>query len=529
LKKLKTHITLLYGIVLLAFPQFLQSQEKETRTDSAYIYYEQALNYYQQDSFNYSFRAISRAYQLLDSVKDKALLGRLYGVEGYIFLNRGAGIKAAESFTKAKTLGSEVNRVDIELGGYHGLGRVYITLGELDIAHQYLTEGLAICQKENLQRQTAIFNNALGLLEQHRGKYTEAINYFSKFKDVSTAINDTLSIIYSSINLGETYSKLGHLDSAKNLIFRAQLLNKRVNNAQARAAILGNLGRIKFYEKDYEKSLDYLNQCMVVSYENDFSDFIVENYTLIIDNYEALGNMPEVIATYKEMDNYKDSINLINNLKKTEGLEAQLHIQEEMATAMFWKQKYHNRNIVLILSISLSLVIVILLLMLAKRFQQSRSKHREETRTLNHTIDEKNRELVSRMLSENQRKTAIDQLSKSLDYITKEKDVDQIKQHLTDVKRDLTSKEQIGNNWESFKVHFEKVHPTFFDSVLKIEPNLTPSELRMCAYIKMNLSTKEIANLLNISDRSIQTNRYRLKKKLKLDPQQNLITYIQSF
>ena len=50
----------------------------------------------------------------------------------------------------------------------------------------------------------------------------------------------------------------------------------------------------------------------------------------------------------------------------------------------------------------------------------------------------------------------------------------------------------------------------------------------MCAYIKMNMSTKEIANILNISDRSIQTSRYRLKKKLNLDPKIDLTTYIQA-
>ena len=59
-----------------------------------------------------------------------------------------------------------------------------------------------------------------------------------------------------------------------------------------------------------------------------------------------------------------------------------------------------------------------------------------------------------------------------------------------------------------------------------IHPTITPNDLRLCAYLRLNLSSKEIAPLLNISHKSVEVKRYRLRKKLELDHEQSLSNYI---
>ena len=68
-----------------------------------------------------------------------------------------------------------------------------------------------------------------------------------------------------------------------------------------------------------------------------------------------------------------------------------------------------------------------------------------------------------------------------------------------------------------FDVHFEKVHENFFNHLKEIDPSITKRELRLCAFVKMNLTNKEIAPLLNISTRGVETARYRIRKKLKVN------------
>ncbi len=67
-----------------------------------------------------------------------------------------------------------------------------------------------------------------------------------------------------------------------------------------------------------------------------------------------------------------------------------------------------------------------------------------------------------------------------------------------------------------FDVHFEKVHQNFFHQLKEIDATITKRELRLCAFVKMNLTNKEIAPLLNISIRGVETARYRIRKKLNV-------------
>lgn len=87
---------------------------------------------------------------------------------------------------------------------------------------------------------------------------------------------------------------------------------------------------------------------------------------------------------------------------------------------------------------------------------------------------------------------------------------------------------QIGEEYmEVFDVNFERVHVDFFNRLLEINPDLTKRELRICAFVKMDLSNKEIAPLLNISVRGVETGRYRIRKKLDIH-EKNFKNYLDS-
>ena len=85
------------------------------------------------------------------------------------------------------------------------------------------------------------------------------------------------------------------------------------------------------------------------------------------------------------------------------------------------------------------------------------------------------------------------------------------------------------DEWEIFEYNFNQVHEDFFTGLKAKHPKLTPKDLKICAYIKMNLTTKEIAPLLNVSVRGLETHRYRLKKKLKLADDISLANYLINF
>lgn len=84
-------------------------------------------------------------------------------------------------------------------------------------------------------------------------------------------------------------------------------------------------------------------------------------------------------------------------------------------------------------------------------------------------------------------------------------------------------------DWEIFEQNFNQVHEAFFQRLITTYPDLTPGDLKLAACLKMNLSSKEIAPLLNISLRGVENKRYRLRKKLKLSPSENLTEFMINF
>jgi DNA-binding CsgD family transcriptional regulator/ligand-binding sensor domain-containing protein len=82
------------------------------------------------------------------------------------------------------------------------------------------------------------------------------------------------------------------------------------------------------------------------------------------------------------------------------------------------------------------------------------------------------------------------------------------------------------DDWKKFETHFERAHEKFLQKLMSNYPLLSPGDLRLCAYLRMNLSSKEIAPLLKISVRGVENHRYKLRKKLNLKPEENLIDFI---
>lgn len=132
--------------------------------------------------------------------------------------------------------------------------------------------------------------------------------------------------------------------------------------------------------------------------------------------------------------------------------------------------------------------------------------------------------------------------NQTMDLIRKNKFLAKIKEELEKTKNsssDTFLKEKISSliskidkdvdhskQWEVFETAFDDVHEDFLNRLKLRYPTLTPKELKLCAYLRMNISTKEIAPLMNISIRGVEICRYRVRKKLNIDRDTNLTSLI---
>jgi hypothetical protein len=95
-------------------------------------------------------------------------------------------------------------------------------------------------------------------------------------------------------------------------------------------------------------------------------------------------------------------------------------------------------------------------------------------------------------------------------------------QDLQMVIRQIDQNLNLDHDWQNFSKHFEEVHPDFFRKLKENYPLLTHNEERLCAYLRINMNTKEISQMLNVTIAAVDKGRNRLRKKLEIDPEVNL-------
>ena len=140
---------------------------------------------------------------------------------------------------------------------------------------------------------------------------------------------------------------------------------------------------------------------------------------------------------------------------------------------------------------------------------------------LSQDVDSKSRELAVSTMSLNSKNELLafikDDLKKTADNGTSN-----LKSVISTINKNITEED----SWSIFKEAFDNADKDFLKRIKQIHPALTPNDLRLCAYLRLNLSSKEVAPLFNISVRSVEIKRYRLRKKMNLSHEQGLVEYI---
>lgn len=141
-------------------------------------------------------------------------------------------------------------------------------------------------------------------------------------------------------------------------------------------------------------------------------------------------------------------------------------------------------------------------------------------------IDFKNSELATNTMHLVQKGELLSKIKSELNQVIKSIENEKTIAELKKMIKALSEDEKMDDDWDHFTQHFDKVHSDFVVVLKEAHNNVTANEIKLCTYLRMNLSTKEIAQLMNISVRGVEISRYRLRKKLGLNTETNLFDYL---
>ncbi|TYA78567.1 helix-turn-helix transcriptional regulator [Seonamhaeicola marinus] len=434
--------------------------------------------------FNKAFDLIWEALPLADSIENKKplykfnqMLGILYSAfdkDSIALEHTKAGLKIAKAH--ALKMNAETNTV---ISSYLDVAVQYLDMQSYNKAITYLDSCYIF--HENSGRLHFV-DGVYGIAHLKMGNYKASKSYFKGVLPYLQKHNNGFQTMIS-FHIGELKQALKETDSAQYYYKKSlNAIDSLTYNIKLKPKVLEALSNLNSVENNHVDAFKYMLRSKSISDSLFHAQSTLNKHLFEIKN------------------NYKEALE-----KKEQELLSQNKILNANKRASFWLK----------LLIGVLILFIILAMIMLK--QRNKMKQMAFTREKNKAIlDLKNKELTANALQIIEKESAVKEL---LDTI-EQKDPKQYK--ILKRKHKLTNKKI----WDDFHLRFTHVNSSFYDKLLELHPDLTPTDLKHCALIKLNFDSKEMSHLLGISLNSVHMARSRIRKKIGLQRNDNLTNYL---
>lgn len=400
------------------------------------------------------------------------------------------------------------------------IAKVYMEMNEIHKAIENYEKALEIDRSLNVTQKIPVRLQGLGNAYLDLEQYPKALSYFTEALAIFKSLEQEHRIANLLYDIGKVYYKWGQLISAENYYLQSLRLAQKLNlNPEISKAAYG-MYLISKTEKDYGKSLEYFE-----IYNTAKDSLFSENSSRQVEEfrirYETEKKESENQLLIKENEIRKrtqrfSTILILALLLGSIALFYAFSLKRkslQQSRILFEKEAELNR------------------LKIDQIEKQNRHLHEvlfaeEEIKKLQlQSIEQKNHELTSATLLIANKNEVFENLRKMAEQISAnnpEGNNEKIKEMIREINRQTN----VEGQWEQFRVHFESIHKSFFVKLRENNSGLTQADLQLCAYIKLNMGTKEIARLMNITPESVNTHRYRLRKKITLKAEETMDEFI---
>jgi DNA-binding CsgD family transcriptional regulator len=265
-------------------------------------------------------------------------------------------------------------------------------------------------------------------------------------------------------------------------------------------------------------------------------------YVGLVKTYSELGDYKSALENERMVSLCADSLNSFNRTRQIDELKVRTEVDlAEREIIQLQADKRKQYTIIGLLGLLILFGTVIINMVLKKNKErlntsESGKKHlevqleaKEKTESLlKNELEFKVKELTSFTLNMIKKKEAIQTVKESLEEIRNQTD-GEVRNQLNKIVSTINFSQHVSNDWDSFRLYFDQVNQGFFDNLRSAYPQLNPKDLKVCALIRLNIDTKQIASILDISPESVKIARHRLRKKLGITKEESLTTFFSTF
>lgn len=519
--------------------------------------------------------------------KSRLLAKTIKGQVFYMLDDIESSIRIFEETTGLyKELGN-MNNVAI---GYMNLSTLYREAGDNVNALKAIQLAEEVATEINYTRMINASKTAYSQLYYSLKKYDDALGYAIEAKMGYENENERPKLALTLSDIGDCYKNLNQPDSSAFYYQEALALNKELNNMDDVAYVLSRLANLKKELEGCYEAQTYIQQGMKIAQELDLpyekmlfniiraecllsqgklgeADRIVTGLlktAASIDNtshqreiyalaHKAAQQKGEFRKAYEHLSNYlmlNDSIYSEQKILELAKVQLEYEIEKEtnelraeqaLQQAIF-KKEVEEKKWMLMWAALLIIVLCFSAFLGWRGYQikkksviQLKDKNRQivslaerEKELLTESVSLKEREIASMAMAAHEKNSLLNKLEHEISdmqhYIQEDH-----KTHIKKIKKTIANGYSMDNSWNHFQDRFELVHPSFMQRFKEENPELSMEELKLAAYLKVGMSNKEIANILNITHGSVKVKVNRLKRKLSMGPSDDLRNYMLNY
>ena len=445
--------------------------------------------------FSYSDKALELANMLQMTDRVRVLLGRIYLSKSGCFINMNLFPESQEAIQKGlNTLNGSNTKVEARL--LNNLSVIYNEIGNYDVCIKTLKKAI------NGERKSIYYGN---IASACLGKecFDTALIYTDSALLVSNSLYDSLvAIHFRAIAM----VRMGHLDIAEQL-YDECLSKTRLGHSYAylNSLIYQNSASIAADNGNFKKALLLVEDGIQVSRYSRNDSRIVDCIKLKAQILSSMHEFEKSIICFLEYDSLrnvlltnqnKDRVNAIIHENEVRIMQQQYDTETKLA-----EQRQLYTIIIAVLIVILTFVAVFFIIKIKKQNEM----------LLQQELELRNREITAKSIGKMQSNEMLNDIIEKLSEMEEHPEKNVLPSAIRDLKTLVDADAK-----KDFDLHFVQMHPDFYQKLLADFPKLTQNELRLCAFIKSNLSMKEIAAINGISADSVKTARKRLRKSLNL-------------
>ncbi len=418
-----------------------------------------------------------------------------------------------------------------------------------------LKEAEIIFQQRNMNSNLAKVYNSLGGNFKELEEYAQAKVYYKKGKSTHLALGDSLGVVMANNNLGAVYRSVNQLDSAIAVYLEASTWLKALDNTFLLAQNQLNIGNVYEQKGDLAQAEIYFTNCLTLSEKAGVQYGVLlsrlnlgnlyrlqknylkseEGLNIALEKAEEMGLAREKgyalerlswlardtkdyeRAYFLSLDATKIKDSLLSESVKKESLALQERYESERKGNEILVLEAANQRFLLIVVLGGIVLFALLSLVLFGMYRQKRLLNEKlmaeaQQQDLSRVVQAKDLELTAQALQ-------ILQIKKLLEEQT-------AAGLLEDEEGNGIKRETFEFLQTELENRITESNGDFYKNLLAAYPDLKPTELKLCSYLRLNLSTKELAEVLNKSVRTIENTRFSIRKKMGLGPEDNLVAQL---